>query len=82
MRASHAERIDTFIALQFLFDRFWKELKVGGWVGGWVACLCAVPPLCRNAHRVGCALLLLLLLLPPLLLPLLLLLLLCFPFCS
>jgi hypothetical protein len=53
VRASHSERIDTFIALQFLFDRFWKELKVGrcsGWcrrvgdgVVGWVG---AVGALC------------------------------------
>lgn len=29
MRADNAERINTFIALQFLFDHFWKQLKVG-----------------------------------------------------
>ena len=28
--------MNTFIALQFLFDRFWGQLKVGGGVGGWV----------------------------------------------
>jgi hypothetical protein len=26
--AEHSERISTFIALQFLFDRFWKAVKV------------------------------------------------------
>eukprot|EP00887_Chlorella_sp_A99_P003420 scaffold7.g3420.t1 len=26
-RAEHAEEISTFIALQFLFDRFWKDVK-------------------------------------------------------
>lgn len=36
VRAENAERINTFIALQFLFDHFWKSLKVvtschGGW---------------------------------------------------
>ena len=30
VRADNAERINTFIALQFLFDHFWKQLKVGG----------------------------------------------------
>lgn len=34
VRADNAERINTFIALQFLFDHFWKQLKVGG-RGGW-----------------------------------------------
>jgi len=28
VRADNAERINTFIALQFLFDHFWKQLKV------------------------------------------------------
>ncbi|PSC73026.1 4-alpha-glucanotransferase chloroplastic amyloplastic [Micractinium conductrix] len=27
VRTEHAGRINTFIALQFLFDRFWKQLK-------------------------------------------------------
>ncbi|EFN57034.1 hypothetical protein CHLNCDRAFT_21506 [Chlorella variabilis] len=27
VRGENADRIDSFIALQFLFDRFWKELK-------------------------------------------------------
>jgi hypothetical protein len=29
VRSEHGERIDTFVALQFLFDRFWGALKVG-----------------------------------------------------
>ena len=42
VRAAHAARIETFVALQFLFDRFWGAVKVrcdGRWwrggVEGW-----------------------------------------------
>lgn len=33
VRAEHAEEINTFIALQFLFDKFWKAVRVRwGWI--------------------------------------------------
>lgn len=33
-RAEHAKEIEEFVAVQFLFDRQWRAVKVGG--GGWV----------------------------------------------
>ena len=60
--AENADRMNTFIALQFLFDRFWSQLKVGG-CAGWAAegVRCAAEA--EAGHARGCCLLALILLL-------------------
>lgn len=46
VREQYDQQIQRFIAKQFLFDRQWKVVKVGWWVGSYTCCVAQCVPVC------------------------------------